>query len=66
MGIRAKIKFIDNEETYLNLYTSAHHYGYDVVLEAIFSLLSLLDMGTHRFDADVIDSLCKRAQELKS
>ncbi len=66
MRINAHIKFLDNNETYLNLYTTPCENGYDAILESIHSLISLLEIGNHKFDDNVIETLNHRLQELKS
>ncbi|MGC2661771.1 MAG: hypothetical protein WA324_27755 [Bryobacteraceae bacterium] len=60
MSIRVQIKFLENNKDYLNLYTQSSENGFDEILEAIHSLISLLDIGNQKFDTDVVESLAKR------
>lgn len=64
MSIRVQIKFLENNKDYLNLYTQSNENGFDAILEAIHSLISLLDISNHRFDEDVIARLSDRVLEL--
>ena len=66
MSIRVQIKFLENNKDYLNLYTQSSENGFDAILEAIHSLISLLDISNHRFDEDVIARLSDRVLELEA
>lgn len=65
MTIRAKIEFLKCGSTYFTIHTSPQTEDYDVILESIWSLLSLLEVGNHKFDADVIELLTKRLEVMK-
>jgi len=65
MNFQAVIKFHQNGESYFSIQTTHHETAHDMLVDCVFSMLFLLQMGDHKFDDDVIDHLKKRVEELR-
>lgn len=65
MSFQALITFLDNDEEYLKIHTRPEVEAYNMVLNSISDLLSLLNTCNHKFDDDVINRLQFRMEELR-
>lgn len=65
MSFQATVKFKEDNETYLTLTTNYKEYAYEMVIDAIYNMLTLLYREDHKFDDDFIDHLKMRVEELR-